>query len=128
MMPGRRVFAKADDHGIAVSRLLFASVGPPVLWALHLVTAYFLVTIECISSWDGAEWAVFAVTALLGAASVTAGLVARGLWRRLGPHPSQPDERDWTRVLLMVGMAGSVLFTAVIVLQGVAPLFVATCA
>lgn len=111
----------------SVARLLFAFLGAPVLWAIHLGASYFLVTLDCATAWDGAAWAVAAATALCAAASIGAGRTA---WRLRRPTPaaeSDPDERGWIGFLGVAGVGGSVLFTAVIVLEGMAPYMVGMC-
>ncbi len=124
----RRVFVAGEDGGIPpIPRLLFAFLGAPALWAVHLSLSYFLVTLDCITAWDGAVWAVIAATVACGAGSVTAGWTGWRAWSRLDRDGAGTDARDWSRFVLLAGMAASALFTLVIVAQGVAPLFLSTC-
>lgn len=126
-MVDRRVFAGDEQGRLDLLTLLFAFLGAPVLWALHLSLGYFLVTLDCITPWNGAHWALAAATALAAAGALAAGWTARRLWRRLGPARPEPDERAWRRFLLVAGMTASLLFTLVIITQGVAPYFVDLC-
>jgi hypothetical protein len=138
-MVRHRVFAGGDDGATPIGRLLFAFVGAPVIWALHLAASYFVVTLDCISAWNGAGWALAAITVIMAAGSATAGWTAWRMRRDLGPDPAAgraadgitdgaSDERHWLRFLLTAGLAGSVLFTVVIIAEGVAPAFVSLCA
>jgi len=122
-----RVIA-ASETGVRVSipRLLFALLGAPILWALHLLVCYFLVTLDCITPWDGAVGAVIVATAAGAAGSVAAGRVALGIRRGAGSGQAG-DARHWLDFLALLGIGGSVLFTAVIVLTGVAPLLTRLC-
>jgi hypothetical protein len=120
----------ASDRGLRLSipKLLFAVLGAPLLWALHLSAVYFLVTLDCISAWDGGIWSVLVVTVLLGAGSVWAGWTAWSIFRRLGGEDPSAGEWEWARFLLVLGIGASVIFTAVIVLEGVSPLLAELCA
>ena len=123
----RRVVA-ATETGVrfSIPRLLFALLGAPILWALHLLVCYFLVTLDCITPWDGAVQAVILATAAGAAGSLAAGRVALGIRRGAGAG-ERGDARHWLDFLALVGIGGSVLFTAVIVLTGVAPLLTRLC-
>ncbi|MGH7717824.1 MAG: hypothetical protein ACREON_03125, partial [Gemmatimonadaceae bacterium] len=50
------------------ARLLFALLGAPVAWALHLLVGYAVIAAECSSAWRGADLAVGLLT--LAAAAV----------------------------------------------------------
>ena len=119
----------AGDEGRRVSlpKLLFAVLGAPVLWSIHLGVIYLVLTIGCISPWDGGEWGVGVATVLFALASAWAGWTAWSMYREMDPDPHH-GERDWARFLLVLGIGGSILFTAVIVLEGLSPVFVAGCA
>ena len=118
----------SEASGTSLPRLLFALLGAPILWALHLAASYFVLTLDCISAWNGAPWALAALTALFAAGSAAGGWTGWREWRRLESEEADPEERHWTRFLLVTGMGGSVLFTVVIVAEGVAPAFVDLCA
>lgn len=128
MVDHRLVAASERGRRLSVPRLLYAVLGPPVIWGLHLAVCYFLVTLDCITAWDGGGWSVGLATALAAAGAAGAGWVAWRTWRGLGGGPLGPDEREWSRFLMVLGMAASVLFTLVILATGVAPLFVDLCA
>lgn len=120
----------ASDRGLRLStpKLLVAVLGAPVLWATHLGVIYLLVTLDCITAWSGGGWAVAAATAIFAAASGAAGWTAWRLYRRLGGEDPAGDALEWVRFLLVLGIGGGVLFTAVIVLEGLSPLFTDLCA
>jgi hypothetical protein len=127
-----RIFATRGKGPVpGIPKLLFAFLGAPVLWAVHLSLSYFLVTLHCVSAWNGGVWAVSGATLAFAAGSATAGWTAWTTLRRLGrsdPDPDAlPDPLEWTRFLLLAGVAASALFTLVIIVQGVVPLFLSTC-
>lgn len=122
------VFAGGDDGGTPVARLLFAFLGAPVLWALHLATVYLIVTVDCISPWNGGARAVVLATLLFAAGCGAAGWTGWRLWQRLGARPPEPPERDWIRFMLLAGMGASLLFGVAVLLEGAAPFLVRMCA
>lgn len=123
----RRDVFSGGDTAMSIPRLLFALLGAPVLWALHLAASYFVLTLDCISRWNGAPWALALLTLLLAGGAAVAGWTAWRDWRALGPKEADPEERHWIRFLLIAGMGASVLFTLVIIAEGVAPAFVNLC-
>ena len=122
--PDRAAGERADS--VSIPRLLFGMLGAPVLWAFHLGVIYLVLTIDCISAWGGGSWGVGVATAVCAAASAWAGWVALSMYRGLGEERAG-DDREWARFLLLLGIGASVLFTAVIVVEGVSPLFVPDC-
>lgn len=136
-----RLFAAWPGPRPRLPRLLFAALGAAVLWSIHLGVVYLLVTIDCISPWNGGTAAVLVATALFAAGAAASGWLAAALLRELratadpaetGPSEgdrirANPDGLEWMRFLLLVGVAAGVLFTAVIILEGLSPLLVSTC-
>ncbi len=128
MTEHRQFAASARGLALSIPKLLFAILGAPLLWSLHLGVIYVAVTLDCISAWSGGAWAVYAATALFAAGSAGATALAWRLYRRLGGEDPAEGEREWARFLLVLGIGGGVLFTAVIVLEGLSPLFTDLCA
>ena len=128
MTDRRQVAAGERGSEISIPKLLYAFLGAPVLWALHLNVSYFLLTLDCISTWSGGRWAIVISTILFAAASAAAGWLAWRLRRRLGGKGLPGSERDWATFLLVLGIGSSVIFTAAIVLEGVSPLLADLCA
>lgn len=126
MIRREQVLATRDD--VSIPTLLFAVLGPPVLWAAHLTLAYFLLTLDCISPWSGGRWAITVSTVLFAAASAAAGVLAWRTRRRLHARGLPTSERGGITFLMALGIGGSMLFTAVIVLEGAAPYFTDLCA
>lgn len=122
----RNFVAGQPGDELSIPRLLFAALGAPVLWAAHLSLCYFLVTLDCITAWDGSTWAVVLATVVLAAGALAAGWTALRIRRRLVPG-DDPEARDWLGFVTYLGMAGSPLFALVIVVTGLAPAFVRTC-
>jgi hypothetical protein len=124
MIDPRNVAATARGLGLSIPKLLFAFIGAPSIWALHLGAIYFLQTLDCITRWDGGRWSIILATLALGAASAASGWTA---WRmRRGLGGAGPDA-EWARFLLVLGIGAGVLFTAVIVLEGLSPLLAPLC-
>lgn len=122
------LFAASEREGyVSLPRVLFAALGAPVAWASHLVVCYFLVTLDCITAWDGSGWAVTIATVILAGAALAAGWVALRIRRRHVDRPD-PEARGWVDFITVIGIGGSALFAVVIVVTGLAPAFTATCA
>lgn len=128
MIDPRQFAASERGLRLSVPKLLFAVVGAPILWSLHLGVIYIVLTVDCISVWDGGSWAVLLATAGFAAAAAASGWTARSMYRRLGGDDALAGEREWARFLLIVGMGAAVIFTAAIILEGLSPLFVDRCA
>lgn len=111
--------------------LLFASLGPGVSWGIHLNLVYFLTALYCSTGRSGADIATYIATAVLLAVALIAGWVALRNWRRLGKGWSLMDAVSGTSartaLLLFIGMASSILFGLVILVEGMVPMFVRSC-
>ena len=111
--------------------LLFASLGPGVSWALHFNLIYFLTALYCSLGRAGADIFIYGATAFFLATTLLAGWTAFRHWRRLGHETrlmtavSGATER--TTLVLFIGMTGSVLFSLIILVEGLVPLFVRPC-
>lgn len=128
MIEPRRIAAAAHDAGVSISRLLLVVLGPPLLWSLHLLASYFFLTLDCISAWDGGAWAIGAVTLAFALASAGAGWLGWRMRRRLAREDLPAEHAHWIRFLLVLGIGGAVIFTAVILLEAAPPLFTDLCA
>lgn len=132
MSGARDVFARYGTAArLPVAGLVTAFLGAPIVWLLHLSLVYFLVTIECETRWDHAGLAIAVATVACAAASLGCGALAWRYRRRLvhdagrdGPRQQRPA----APFLLVIGLAASALFTAVIVLEGLSPVWGALCA
>ena len=121
--------------------LLFALLGGPLAWTVHLMAAYVVVALWCAEQWPGAGVAIALLTLLCGAVAVGSGLVAFRIWRlaqtRLtiddepgGPEPwdarvGERGARDAFLAVLSLFLAA--LFVVLIVLQAMPPLFAPLC-
>lgn len=116
---------------VRVSLLIFGLLGSAVAWIVHFNLVYFLNTLFCTAGWRGGDLVVFLSAIPFGAVSAASGLVAYRRWRELRGHGSWEDgvadSGGRSGVLLMMGVAGSVLFTLLIVLESFAPIYVPTC-
>jgi hypothetical protein len=119
------------ERDVPLRTLLFAGLGPGLAWGIHLNLVYFLTALYCTTGQSGADIATYAATAALLGVDLLAGWVALRNWRRLGKGWSLTDAVSGpgarTAILLFVGMAGSVLFGLVILVEGLVPMFVRTC-
>lgn len=119
------------EQDVPLRTLLFAGFGSAVSWGVHFNLVYFLNALFCTTGMRGGDVAVFASTALFAALSLVAGWIAWRKWRALGNTRRMNDAIEGptgrTSILLFIGMAGGVLFTLLIVVEGLVPLFVREC-
>jgi hypothetical protein len=128
---GRELERAVGAQDIPLRVLLFASLGPGVAWGLHLNLVYFLTALYCSMGRSGADVAIYIATGVLLGLALFAGWTALRNWRRLGKGArltdavSGPSGR--TAMLLFIGMASSVLFSLIILVEGLVPMFVRSC-
>jgi hypothetical protein len=137
---GRRAPIPRDDApegGIRPERrvrpatLAFSFLGSAVLWAIHFNLVYFLNTLFCSGGWGSGDVVVMLTAVPFGAASAASGIVAYRKWRELRAGRSLRtglvEHGGRSSVLLVMGIAASVLFTLLIVLESFAPIYVPSC-
>ena len=109
--------------------LLVALLGAPVVWAVHLAVSYFLVALDCNTSWEGAHTAVLIATLLGALAAGGVGVFAWRGWKlaRANRRGNLLDTANVREFLALAGAALAALFAGAIVLTGVSPLFLPTC-
>lgn len=111
--------------------LLYAFLGAPVAWIVHFHVVYLVDTLWCSMGWGEADLAVLLTSVPFVALSAGAGVVAWRKWTEEqggeGLVEGMLDGEGRNAALLLMGIMGSVLFTLVIVLESLSPLFVATC-
>lgn len=126
---------------VSRGRMIAAVVGAPLAWTLHLMASYIIVAVWCASDWDGLAVAVGLVTLVCAAISIVCGVIAWRVWREgqamleRDAEPGRPDGWDsrmgerGARVafLAVMSLAGAALFTFLIILQGLPPLFTPPC-
>jgi hypothetical protein len=119
------------EREVRLPVLLFALLGAPLAWTLHFLVSYFLVALFCAAAWEGAGAAIGAATVVSVVVSAASGVVAYRAWRARRNAQSWDaalaEPAGWAAFVLVMGMLGSALFTALIVLEAVPPLFVPTC-
>lgn len=116
---------------LSLLEVLVGSIGGATAWLLHLGASYLLLTIGCNEAWPGIRPMLIALTIGLAAASTWTGLFAYRRAKALG------TKADWALTLsagmerenfmMVVGMAGSAVFTLIILAQGLPPLFLPLC-
>lgn len=120
------------EHRIPLPLLLYAVLGAPIAWSLHLLTSYFLVALACTTGWSGVVAALLAVTVVFGLAAVGSGVVAYQSWRRLtaaAPRRTALNETGArSSFFMLVGIAMAGVFFLIIVLAGLPPFFLPMCA
>lgn len=127
MVDDRIAAAGQAGRRISVPRLLFAFLGAPTLWGLHLSLVYFLDTLECVTTWEGSDWAILLATAVCAAGALAAGWVAWQVRDTARDADEQEEAGGVFRFMGLVGAAGAVLFAAVVILEGTVPLFLPSC-
>lgn len=116
---------------LSLPELIVGSIGGATAWLLHLGASYLLLTVGCNENWPGIRFMLLALTIGLAAASVWTGLFAYRRAKELG------TKEDWALTLsagmekenfmMVVGAAGSAVFTLIILAQGLPPMFVPLC-
>lgn len=123
--------ALMGEHEIGVGVLLFAFLGAPAAWSVHFLVIYFLVALFCTTGWSGVTAAVWIATVPLLAVSAASGWVAFRRWseRREGQGfaAATAAPGGWATFLLIMGMLGAVLFTALIAAEALPVLFAPPC-
>jgi hypothetical protein len=121
----------AGEHEIPFRTLGFAVLGAPLAWVVHLGVSYFLVALGCSTRWSGTDAALAVATLLLAAVAAGAGLVAHRAWRQVRVQQawltSMGEPRGRSSFLTLVGVGVAAIFTLLILLAGLPPLFVPTC-
>ena len=122
-------------------RMIVAVVGSPIAWTLHLMGSYILVTVWCSLGWGGLSLAIGVVTVACAALAIWSGAVALGL-RREGQAMLERDREPGTAsgwearmgergarisFLAVMSIGSALLFTFLILLQGLPPLFTPPC-
>lgn len=127
----REIDRAVGAHEVPLGSLLFASFGAPVSWGLHFLLSYFLNALFCTTGRAGGDLAIYVATAVFAGTSLLAGWLALREWRGLGRSLSVSDTLlqplGRITIFLLIGMAGSVLFTLFILLAGTAPAFLPAC-
>ena len=121
--------------------LLVALLGSPLAWVVHLLASYLIVAMWCAARWDGIGVAIAGITLLCAAGAIASGALALRRWRHsragLGRDnepgvPGSWDDRMSERgarvvFLSVMGLFMAAVFTWLIVLQGMPPLFASAC-
>ena len=121
--------------------MILVVAGAPLAWALHLTGSYVMVALWCASERAGLAIAIGIATLLCAALAIASGLMAIWLWRegqamlRRDAESGEPegwDSRMGERgarfsFLAAMSLGSALLFTFLIVLQGLPPLFTPPC-
>jgi hypothetical protein len=97
---------------------LVALLGSGGAWAVHLLASYAVVSVGCVTGWEGTRPALGVLTLACAALAIATGVLT--LRRRRAAVTS-------ARFTLDVGAGLAALFTALIVLAGIVPLIVPVC-
>ena len=138
----RREMVRTDvAEPVSRRAILFALFGSPVAWTLHLLGSYLIVSVWCATRWNGMPVAVAVFTLACALTAAASGVVALRGWRRSQAtlrsdrEPGEPEgwdarmgERGARIVFLSVAsLLMAILFTYLIVLQGLPPLVTPPC-
>jgi hypothetical protein len=114
---------------VTTLRLLVAMLGAPVAWALHLLVSYGIVGVGCMTGLRGTVALLALTTVLCATAAVGAGLIAYRERRARGAAREAAGQLPDARAMLLdIGLVASGVFLLVILVAGLAPLFVPLCA
>ena len=119
-----------DRGSVGPISLLYAFLGAPLAWVLHLLLSYWLVALSCSTGWGGAKVGLLGLTAVCFIAAMAAGLLARRNWRLLRGEEITGAPYDPRRIhgfLMIGGGVLALLFGLVILLNGAGPALVPTC-
>jgi hypothetical protein len=122
--------ATAPEPRVPSLQVFISFLGPPLLWALHLMVSYFLVALDCTTAWNGGGLAIGIETALFAAATLGSGLVAWRLWKRIRDEMMPGELLDPVRIrgfLVFSGVLMAPPFALMIILAGMSPLFAPMC-
>jgi hypothetical protein len=121
------VVARDERHRLAA--LWGGILIPPTAWMLHLLVAYLLVTLACLSNWSAGVLALLlhGLTVALILLTVGSTLLA---WRAGHAAPATGDTaaaRERRAFMVHVALALSALFVLLILAGDVPNFFVAPC-
>jgi hypothetical protein len=102
-------------------RSLFAVLGAPLAWTVHLLASYAVVGLACATGASRADGPLALLTVLCLAAALASGAVAYRGWHA---GEGSPDGR---RDVMLVGVLGTAVFITAILLESVVPAFVPLC-
>jgi len=102
--------------------LWFAFLGGPIAWSAHLLASYPLVSIACQLGSTTLLHAITAVTAAIAAAAALTGWLAYRRVRTGGPTAGPADRFARARFMAISGLALGILFTFVILVEGMPPM------
>jgi hypothetical protein len=110
------------------ARLLVAVLGGGVAWALHLAGSYFIIALGCPRQWPEIGLLLGLITVAAVGSTAASGLVAWSGWR-LAPTPADGTgfAAESSRLLCLVGLLLSGLFTTLVLLGGISPLVLPPC-
>ena len=117
------------ERRVGAATLAFSFLGSAVLWAIHFNLVYFLNTLFCSGGWGSGDVVVMLTAVPFGAASAASGSSPTGSGGSCAGRSLRGAGRAGGRssVLLVMGIAASVLFTLLIVLESFAPIYVPSC-
>jgi len=112
----------------------FGLFGAPAAWTAQHLTGVWLTLGQCHDNTPGPNWSlhldgwVIAITAAAAAVAVLAGISALAAWRSArDADDSDPPPAGRIHFLGIVGLAISPLFLAIILMSGLATVFLPQC-
>lgn len=110
--------------------LLVALLGAPLAWAFHLALSYFLVALDCGTSWNRGRTGVVLATIGCALAAGGVGLFGWRVWKRMRTSRAQRgafDPAPTQEFVLLSGVVLAMLFTIAIIVAGLSPLLLPLC-
>lgn len=122
----------SDRTRVTLLPVLYATLGGPLAWAVHLGVCYVLVALGCTTAHVGAaRVGIVVATLLLAAMSLAAAWTSLRRWRGVarGRHWSEAmsDPQGHGGLLWLAGVVLGLVFTLAIVLGGTSALVLPLC-
>jgi hypothetical protein len=109
---------------IAVWRQIFALLGGPIIWFVHLVLSYPLVPHVCATGWT---WLLHAITLVTFAVALATSWVGRQDYRVLRDIEDADRSTRRSRFVALYGIWSGIFWAVVILAEGLPVLVIDPC-
>lgn len=123
-------------HQPSLAAVLFALLGGALMWVLHILGAYVLITWACAEDWPHVRLVLLALTVVTVAVTAWSGVVARHQWLRARATDRPTDDAGDARMgertarvsfIMVTGLLLAVVFGAAEIFQALAMPFTPLC-
>lgn len=110
----------------------FATIGGAIAWALHLFVVWGVTETTCLAGRTEISGIALSHVVFIGTAApllvcVAAAVAAWWIWRRTASGDSATRDRARVHLMAGVGFAANLLFTAIVVFDGIALVVMPVC-